>query len=201
MLSKILDVASKEFSITLLRGNPVAAVRKPGDSSSRERRLDFAGWEALQAQLKQSRNPWLWPASQLAVETAMRQGELLALRWEHIDLDKRTTYLPKTKNGESRVVPLSSTAKAVLAELLRSIDGRALPTNKQTLYSAFAAACQRAAIYDFTFHDLRHEALSRLAERGDLSVLELSAISGHKTLRLVQQYVQLHASKLAEKLG
>ena len=118
-----------------------------------------------------------------------------------MDLDKRTVYLPKTKNGESRVVPLSSTAKAVLGELPRSIDGRVLPTNKQTLYSAFAAACQRAAIDDFTFHDLRHEALSRLAERGDLSILELSAISGHKTLRLVQLYVQLHVSKLAEKLG
>ena len=95
----------------------------------------------------------------------------------------------------------SSAAKAVLESLPHTSDESVLPTQKQSLYSAFAAACKRAAIYDFTFHDLRHEALSRLAERGDLSVLELSAISGHKTLRLVQLYVQLHASQLAQKLG
>lgn len=201
LLSKVLDVASKEFSITLPRGNPVTAVRKPSDSRARERRLDSVEWHALQQQLKQSRNPWLWPATQLAVETAMRQGELLALRWENIDLEKRTAYLPQTKNGASRTVPLSSAAKAVLESLPRTSDGSVLPTQKQSLYSAFAAACKRAAIYNFTFHDLRHEALSRLAERGDLSVLELSAISGHKTLRLVQLYVQLHASQLAQKLG
>ena len=201
LLSKVMDVAAKEFGIELPRGNPVTNVRKPLDSKSRDRRLNSTEWEALQTQLSASRNPWLVPACALAVSTAMRQGELLSLRWDHIDLKKRTAKLQKTKNGESRVVPLSSAAATTLESLTHSVNGFVLPVAKQTLYSAFSAACKRTGITNFTFHDLRHEALSRLAERGDLSVLELSAISGHKTLRLVQLYVQLHASQLAAKLG
>ncbi|MFZ5465087.1 MAG: tyrosine-type recombinase/integrase [Pseudomonadota bacterium] len=54
---------------------------------------------------------------------------------------------------------------------------------------------------DYTWHDLRHEALSRLAERGDLSTLELAAISGHKTLQMLKRYTHLHAEDLARKLG
>lgn len=201
LLSKVLDVAAKEFGISLPRGNPAAMVRKPTDNDSRDRRLDSAQWSALWSQLMCSRNIWLVPAVTLAVETAMRQGELLSLEWARLDLEKRTAHLAKTKNGESRVVPLSSAAIATLAALPRSISGKVLATNKSTLYGAFVAACKRAGVEDYTFHDLRHESLSRLAERGDLSVLELSAISGHKTLRLVQMYVQLHASQLAAKLG
>ncbi len=131
----------------------------------------------------------------------MRQGELLALRWEDVNLEKRVAFLRMTKNGEARAVPLSSRAAALLEALPRSIDGRVLPQEKQGLHSVFRTACRRAGIEDFHWHDLRHESISRFAERGDLSVLELAAISGHKTLRMVQVYVQLHASKLAQKLG
>jgi len=75
---------------------------------------------------------------------------------------------------------------------------------KQALHSCFKTACKRAGIEDYRWHDLRHESLSRFAERGDLSILELAAISGHKSassLKMLQVYVQLHASKLAQKLG
>ena len=89
----------------------------------------------------------------------------------------------------------------MLESLPRSIDGQVFPIEKQTLSTVLRTACRRAKIENFRWHDLRHEALSRLAERGDLSVLELSGISGHKTLRLLQLYVQLHASELAAKLG
>ena len=70
-----------------------------------------------------------------------------------------------------------------------------------TLYQAFGYACGRAKIKDFTFHDLRHEALSRLAERGDFSVLELAEVSGHKTLQMLKRYTHLRATRLAEKLA
>jgi integrase len=69
-----------------------------------------------------------------------------------------------------------------------------------TLYHAFMYACQRAKIKDFTFHDLRHEALSRLAERGDFSVLEMAAVSGHKTLQMLKRYTHLQAEKLSAKM-
>lgn len=201
LLSKVLDVASKEFRIPLPSGNPVAMIRKPIGNPSRDRRLASEAFEKLLAACEQSRNTWLKPAVLISVETAMRQGELLALRWENVNLEKRVAFLLMTKNGAARAVPLSSRAVALLEALPRSIDGRVLPLEKQGLHAVFTTACKRANISDFHWHDLRHESLSRFAERGDLSVLELAAISGHKTLRMMQMYVQLHATKLAQKLG
>lgn len=201
LLSKVLDVASKEFGVSLPNGNPVNMIRKPTGNKSRDRRLIAPHLEGLLTACGNSRNTWLKPAVQLSIETAMRQGELLALRWEDVDLAKRVAFLRLTKNGDSRAVPLSSRAIAVLESIPRAIKGHVIPQEKQGLYAAFMTACRRAEIEDFHWHDLRHEALSRLAERGDLSVLELSAISGHKTLRLMQLYVQLHAGALAQKLG
>ena len=70
-----------------------------------------------------------------------------------------------------------------------------------TLHHAFNAACIRAELENYTWHDLRHEALSRLAERGDFSVLELAAVSGHKTLQMLKRYTHFQAERLAVKLG
>jgi integrase len=201
LLSKVLDVAWKEFQITLPTGNPVQGIRKPRDNKSRDRRLSNEEFESVLAECSQSRNRWLRPAFDFSVFTAMRQAEQLALTWDLIDLNECVAYLPTTKNGLPRAVPLSSKAIAVLKELPRSADRRVFPQHKQTLYSAFKGACKRAGISDFTWHDLRHEALSRLASRGDLSVFELRAISGHKTERMLNVYVQMHAAELARKLG
>lgn len=205
MLSKLLDFAQQEKQITLPRGNPVEKIRKPTDSKGRDRRLAADEWTAFEVECRKSRNPWLWPAVQLAVETAMRQGELLSLSWKQIDKKRKLAMLTdpdKIKNEEPRAVPLSSAALAVLEVLPRPIKGGAvLQVERMTLYHAFMYACQRAKIEDFTFHDLRHEALSRLAERGDFSVLEMAAVSGHKTLQMLKRYTHLQAEKLAMKLG
>jgi integrase len=201
MLSKVLDFAQTECGIVLPRGNPVDKIRKPTDSKARDRRLTEKEWAAVEAECKASRNVYLWPAVQLAVETTMRQGELLALTWKHVNLKRRLAHLPKTKNGEARSVPLSPRAVAVLEALPRSISGEVIPVQRMTLYHVFAAAIKRADVSDFTFHDLRHEGLSRLAERGDFSVLELAAVSGHKTLQMLKRYTHLQAEKLADKLA
>lgn len=143
-------------------------------------------------------------ARKLAVETAMRQGELLSLPWPRVDMKRRLALLvdpEKIKNEEPRAVPLSSAAIKVLKGLPRSVSGLVLPVERLTLYHAFRYACDRAKIESFTFHDLRHEALSRLAERGDFSVLEMAAVSGHKTLQMLKRYTHLQAEKLATKLG
>jgi len=134
----------------------------------------------------------------------MRQGELLNLDWKDIDKKRRLALLldpEKIKTEEPRAVPLTSRALAVLESIPRSTTGKVFPVERLTLYHAFVAACKRAGIKDYTWHDLRHEALSRLAERGDLSVLELAAISGHKTLQMLKRYTHLQAEKLAQKLG
>ncbi len=201
MLSKLLNYAETECGIPLPRGNPVEKIRKPSDSRGRDRRLSATEWEAFKRECRASKSPWLWPAVQLAVETAMRQGELLSLEWSRVDKKRLLAMLPETKNGEARAVPLSSVALRVLDALPRSIRGKIVACPRFTLYSAFKAACVRAGIEDFTFHDLRHEALSRLAERGDFSVLEMAAVSGHKTLQMLKRYTHLQAENLARKLG
>lgn len=204
MLSKILGFAETECGITLPRGNAVAKIRKPKESRSRDRRLTTTEWEALEKECKKSRNPWLATAFSFAVETAMRQGELLSLEWQHIDMKRRLALLldpEKIKTEEPRAVPLTSRAVEILEALPRSVDGRVFPVERMTLYHAFSYALDRARIEDFTWHDLRHEALSRLAERGDLSVLEMAAVSGHKTLQMLKRYTHLQAEKLAQKLG
>lgn len=204
LLSKMLDVAQKEFGIALPAGNPVLGVRKPKGAKSRDRRLTADEMTALERECRASGNPYLWPAVVFAIETAMRQGELLSLRWQDIDRKRRLALLldpDKLKTKEPRAAPLSSAALAALDGLPRAIKGQIIPQSRMTLYKAFERACQRAGIDNFTWHDLRHEALSRLAERGDFTVLELAAVSGHKTLQMLKRYTHLQAENLARKLG
>ena len=87
----------------------------------------------------------------------------------------------------------------MLNDLPRSIDDRVFPVTVETLKQAYQRAVQRAGITNFTFHDLRHDALTQLAKRG-LSVLELRAISGHTTANMLQRYVSIDPSELALKL-
>jgi len=201
LLSKVLDVAQKEFGIALPAGNPVAGVRKPSGGKGRDRRLTDSEWEKLLKECKVSGNPCLLPAVRLATATAMRQGELLGLRWSDVDVKRKIALLRETKNGEQRAVPLNKESITVLKELTKTKDGLVIPQPRRTIYGAFTRAVARAGINDFTFHDLRHEALSRLAERGDFSVLELAAVSGHKTLQVLKRYTHLQAARLAEKMG
>jgi integrase len=131
----------------------------------------------------------------------MRQGELVSLRWEHIDLNRRTVHLPDTKNGESRTVPHSTAAVKILRTLPRSIQGEVFPgLTTEAVKRAYARAVRRAAIEKLRFHDLRHEATSRLFEKG-LNIMQVASITGHKDLRMLRRYTHLKAENLARKLG
>lgn len=214
LLSKLLGVAQKEFGISLPTGNPVLGVRKPTGGAGRERRLVGDEEKRLMDACEKSRNKNLLPAVRLALAAGMRQGEILGMRWENIDTRRRLALLPvapgASKSGEIRAVPLSPEALACLAELRHSctvvdlkgdLTGPVFTCDRMTLHKAFVRACERAKIDDYHFHDLRHDCLSRLAERGDFSVLEIAAVSGHKTLQTLKRYTHLQAEKLAEKLG
>lgn len=205
VLSKVLDVGHKEFGVPLPAGNPVSSIRKPAGSKSRDYRLSENEWCSLIDACNRSLNRWLAAGVLLAVETATRQGELRALEWKNVDLRRRVAILRyfdgASKLGEERAVPLSSAAIAALEALPRHISGRVIPLPKQTLYSAFKTACRRAGVPSYRWHDIRHEALSRLGDRGDFSVLDMSAVSGHKTLGMLKKYTHLNAEKLAARLG
>ncbi len=198
-LGHIFETARKEWGIHM--DNPVRMIRLPASSRPRDRRLQGDEEKHLWKECRASRNQLLAPTVRLALETAMRQGELIRLQWEHVDLDRRTAHLPDTKNGEARTVPLSSVAIKALKALPQATHGQVLPgITKEAVKKAFTRATRRADIKDFRFHDLRHEATSRLFELG-LNIMEVSAITGHKDLSMLKRYTHLKAEDLARKLG
>ena len=178
-------------------------VRRPQVARGRDRRLMRNEEDRLFAACAASRAEMLLPVVRFAIATGMRMGEIISLEWRHVDLARRVAVLPETKTGESRQVPLSTTAIAAISPLPRHFkNGRIFWHWKRTdsLENAWRRAVKAAAIEDLRFHDLRHEAVSRLFERG-LNVMEVAAISGHKTLQMLKRYTHLNAGELAKKLG
>lgn len=137
---------------------------------------------------------------QLALETAMRQGELLALRWEHVNLQARIAHLPETKNGSKRDVPLTMAARDILTAQGVQSSGRVFAYTNSGLKSSWRSMIKNLGIADLHFHDLRHEAISRLVERGVFDLMEVAAISGHKSLSMLKRYTHLRAQRLVRKL-
>jgi len=194
VLSHLFTVARKEWGLEGLR-NPVSDIRKPKQPAGRDRRLQAGEEERLMV----AASPQIRPLIVMALETAMRQGELLSIQWKDVNLKQRTTFLRDTKNGENRSVPLSTTAIATLKKIPRDIS---TPLVFQVLGVSrkFSLACKAAEIEDLRFHDLRHEATSRLFEKG-LNPMEVASITGPKTLQMLKRYTHLRAEDLASKLG
>jgi integrase len=115
-------------------------------------------------------------------------------------LASRTATLWQTKNGDKRVVPLSTRAIAVLNAIPRSIKGVVFPINGFTVSAAFERATKRCELVDFRFHDLRHMAVTELSKRLP-NLVELSAVTGHRSLRMLQRYYHPNPAELAVKLG
>lgn len=199
-LSAIINHARREWGVNV--PNPVQMVRKPQSPQARSRVLTDEEVSKLLTALEPTgrRSHWTKPIVQLALATAMRRGELLSLRWEHVDLQNRTVFLPDTKNGDSRTVPLSTAAVQVLAGLPRHIGGAVFPVKFFTLDAAFKRAVRRAGLEGVRFHDLRRTAITRMAEKLP-NVIELAAVSGHKSLMVLKRYYRPTATELAQKLG
>ncbi|NHZ38585.1 site-specific integrase [Massilia aquatica] len=199
ILSSVISHARREWSLPI--SNPCELVRKPATPLGRSRLLSVDEEVKLLDELKPRgrRSPWMVPLVMLALETAMRRGELLGLRWEHIDLEKQTAFLPLTKNGTVRTVPLSKRAVAILADLPRCVDGRVFQLTDMGMEAAFRKGCARAEIVNLHFHDLRHTATSRLAEKLP-NVIELAAVTGHQTIQMLKRYYHPKAEALAKKL-
>lgn len=153
---------------------------------------------------------WLAPLVRLALATGMRQGELLALEWPNINLDGQVAHLPDTKNGEGRDVPLSTAALQAIKDMVPQQEagteselptaGRVFPVRDDKVRREFPKACKAAGITGLRFHDLRHEATSRLFEKG-LNPMEAASVTGHKTLQMLKRYTHLRAEDLAKRLG
>ncbi|AUC93700.1 integrase [Bradyrhizobium sp. SK17] len=200
-ISHAIEIATREWGLWLPR-NPVKLVRRPPVPRGRTRRLKEGEEDALLAACDRGRTPLLKPLIVLAIETGMRRGELLDLLWENVDLKRAVAHLPLTKNGDSRDVPLSRRAVETLHRLrARGPEvERVFPMTGNAVRLAFEHLRVRAGMSDFHFHDLRHEAISRLFEKG-LNIAEVSAISGHRELKMLQRYTHLRAVDLVARLG
>lgn len=214
IVSNLFTVARKEWGLESL-DNPAQLVRLPKPSRGRERRVEPGEWGALLAHLPPPHDA----AVAFLVETGMRRGELAGMRWERVDLSVPSVLLPDTKNGTAREVPLSRAAVSILKGLKGRSSGpvwvvpnpernpkrgdrkgTSVALAPESMSQAFARACQRAGLLDLHLHDIRHEATSRLVERG-LGVAQVTAITGHKDLRMFQRYTHLRAEDLAKLLG
>jgi integrase len=199
-LSAAINHARREWGLNL--ENPVALVRKPPTPRGRERLLRDDERQSLRLALQPTgrRSRWMPPLVELALATGMRRGELLRLRWKDVDLERRVAFLADTKNGESRRVPLSTAAIEVLQGLERRDGERVFPVTGYAVAAAFKHATARAGLADFRFHDLRHTAITAMS--GKLpNVIELAAVTGHKSLKMLQRYYHPRAEELAVKLG
>ena len=197
-LSGVFEHARLEWSYPI--SNPVRSIRIPPMGKGRDRRLRGNEYDNLLTELRQCRNNWMAPLFEFSVETACRQGEALKLKWADVDLARRIAVFRETKNGENRVIPLSSKAASVLQKLPRDLQGNVFPVSMVTVRTAFEHARERAGCVDLRWHDLRHEAVSRLHELG-LSTVEVASISGHKTLASLARYSHMNVERLAAKLG
>ncbi len=197
-LSAIFEFAKSELG--LITNNPCRGVKRPSPPRGRTRRLKDGEQSLLLSACQSSRAWYLTHIVLLALETGARLGELTALRWADVDLGKCVAHLRATKNGEDRYIPLSRTAVNSLSIMPRGIDGSVIPAQADSVKETFRSAVKRAGLQDLHFHDLRHEAVSRLFELG-LNVMEVASISGHKTLQMLKRYTHLRPEELAKKLG
>lgn len=206
-LSAVYRHAASEWGYEQL-GNPVSHLRRPSLNPGRSRRVSPLELDAIKSNTESCSLPAI---IDLAVETGMRLSEIVGLRWINIDLEQRTALLPTTKNGHRRIVPLSPKALATLSARRSAITqdfvGRVFAVTPHAVTTGFRRAVSRVRrrssdklCVDLRFHDLRHEAVSRLFEQG-FNVMEVASITGHRSVQMLHRYCHVNAQTLIAKLG
>lgn len=212
-LSIAFSTAVKEWG--WMDDSPMRKVTKPTESRGRVRFLSDDERPRLLKACQESSNPYLYPVVVLALSTGMRQGEIMGLTWDVVDLIRGRAILHETKNGERRAVAITGHALEVLKKLskVRKIDSNFLfpskentpqkPQKPMDLRSPWNTAIKNADIQNFHFHDLRHSAASYLAMNG-ASLAEIAEVLGHKTLQMVKRYAHLsegHTARVVESMN
>ena len=203
-LSNMFVIARVDWALPL-RNNPIACLSMKVQDNKRDRRLREGELDKLIKAGQKTRNPHLIPIVRLAIETAMRRGEILALRYRDVDIERCTATIRESKNGYSRTIPLSSLAVAILETTMAVMDDRAKAQNERlfpltpvAVRLAWDKLVKRAKIDDLHFHDLRHEAISRFFELG-LTVPEVASISGHRDIRMLFRYAHANHASIRSK--
>jgi integrase len=206
LISTVFTQAMKEWRLGLT-ANPCSSVTKPRkprprtqrvSMAERERIIEHLGWDGKSE--PQTLSQWVAFAFYLALETAMRKGEILSLRWTDIDYEARHAHLDMTKNGDERDVPLSKAAMGLLRIVKNHKPTAAVvPVQTGNFDKLFRDAKRDAGMSHIHFHDSRREAATTMAPKLS-NVLELAAITGHKSLSMLQVYYKPKAAELAARL-
>ncbi len=197
-LTHMFNVA-KSHRFKLILDNPASHIAKPDPKNERDRIASVEEWAALQ----RTAAPHLLCFLTIAYHVGPRKGELLKLEWSDVDMRRREFTLRKTKNGETRVVPMTPDVFDTFTALYRE---RRLDTQRVFLYNgkpwknprtAFAGACRRAGITGLRLHDLRHTASTNLRRAG-VDTMTAMKIVGHKSEQMHRRYNTIQPEDLHE---
>lgn len=206
LIGHLFETARKEWGMEGLM-NPIRNIRMPSSSHNRERRLEHGEYDAVVSTIRENlKNKWMEAAFILALETGLRRSMLIKLRWEWIDLKKSIISIPSelraTENkGVPIGIPIWPAAHKLLSALPRSIDGRVLPITANALTCCWKNVQNNKdapSLKSLRWHDLRHEATSRLFEKG-LNPMEVQSITGHKSMQMLKRYTHIRAETLLQK--
>jgi len=196
-IHNLFVVAKNEWGLPI-RENPLDRLKLSGTDTRRERRLRPGEFDKLIQAAEGCRNSLIGTIIRLAVETGMRRGEILAIKRSHIDQQNRALLIPETKNGHSRIIPITNSTLALLHQIPGEGD-RLFPMTANAFRLSWERLKRRTGINDLHFHDLRHEAISRFFELG-LTVPEVAMISGHRDMRMLLRYSHALRERVLEKL-
>ena len=190
ILKHALKVAEVEWNWnvpTNLLGN----IKIPKVHAKAIRRIDDIDLERLLIASAKHTNKYLNPIIKLALETAMRRGEILSLKWSDIDMHRGLIIIDNTKTGFSRSIQMNDKVRFVLSSLNKE-DERVFPITINSLRLCYQRLCKKLCV-KVRFHDFRHEAISRLFEK-NLSIPHIASISGHRTMSQLFRYAHFKAS-------
>ncbi len=209
-LTVIKHMFRKAVEWDLLKSNPATLVKRFAVTSERTRFLTQDEIRSLLAECeKQVTSPWLLPLVTLALNTGMRQGELLKLKWENVDLERGSITIIQSKTLRRKTIAINEPTREALNWLQENRYGELLfmwpwkaPIGKVTVYDAFKKACSAAKIENFRFHDLRHTFASHLVMAG-VDLVTVKELLGHKTIAMTNRYTHLaqeHKAQAVAKL-
>jgi integrase len=194
MLSKAFTLALEDWEWISGNNKPFSKMPYEKENNKRDRWLT----EDEEKRLLKNSSEWLSEIIVFALNTGLRQGELLSLEWNRVDFFRRTILIQKTKNGNPKTVPLNQNAMDVIERRAKEkvrrlkndfvfLSSHETKIDRFNLRRAFNNATRKAEIEDFRFHDLRHCFCTKLAQRG-VDIYKIAKLAGHEDIRMTQRY-------------
>lgn len=205
LFSAIFTYAQKE--LFLIESNPFASISKPQQPKPRNRRISneeisliLEAHNYKEGQAPVTSEQFIAWSFLFAIETTMRQGEILAIKCSNIFEDY--IHLPETKNGDARDVPLSDNAKKLLSQIPNNGTDKLINVSNGTFQNMFGNRIRKLNLHDLHFHDTRHEGITRLVKLRRIPIEILMKITGHKTPKiLINTYYNPTASEISKMLN